>query len=56
MPIPKMQFVHGSHMWFSSYKNNVLDTRKIVTDESCCHNMPGEMSKDLRHSFDISVN
>ena len=50
-----MQFVYGSHMYFSIYKNNVLDIHKIVTDEKCCHIMSGDMSHDRRHSFDLSV-
>ena len=28
-----MQSVFGGRIYFLSYRNNVLDTRKIVTDE-----------------------
>ena len=40
-------------MWFSSYKNNALDKRKIMTDDRCCHNMPGNCRKteDTRLTF-----
>ena len=46
MLILKMQSVFGGRIYFLSYKNNVLDTRKIVTDEEteeCCHNMSGDV-------------
>ena len=56
MLIPKMQFVFGGRIYFPSHKNNVLDTRKIVTDKRCCHNVSRDMSQDRRHSFDLSVN
>ena len=34
---------------------NVLDTRKIVIGEKCCHNMSRDMSQNRRHSFDLSM-